>query len=261
MIKLNLKTTNKAQEQIKQYLEANVSEILADKINNGVEITKDNRTLINKKDLDGFWKFATEEARKTAEKGSSGAYVDDETVFGWSIHYFEEDSIEGTLYNEDGTEFKPALPKSNITPTTIPKQTSQKENTQASLFDLLTTESKAKEKIDLEKTTNAEEDIEEQEENLSYKAQLAKYSQQDILEDDEEFTEEEQEEALEQLHNEQDKELTQNELGLEIIENDNERVTIDTTTGEVLSKEQIENSFDKKSLFILMNYLPELEMR
>lgn len=25
---------------------------------------------------------------------------------GWAIHYFEEDSIEGKLYNEDGTEYK-----------------------------------------------------------------------------------------------------------------------------------------------------------
>ena len=239
MIKLNLKTSNKAQEQIKQYLEENVSEVLAEKINNGVEIVKDNKTLINKKDLDGFWKFATEEARKTAEKGSSGAYVDNETVFGWAIHYLEEDSIEGTLYNQDGTEFKPALPKPNITPTTIPKPIPKKENTQASLFDLLSSNTETKQK-----------------ETLSYKGQLAKYSQPDPLdkqegcEDDEDFTEEEQEEALNQLHNNQN----------EIIKKDGE-IVIDTSTGEVLSQEQIEKSFDKKSLFILINYLPELEMR
>ena len=68
MIKLNLTTSNKEQEIIKQYLQENVSEMLANKINNGIKIVKDNKTLINKKDLNGFMKFANEEARKLAEK-------------------------------------------------------------------------------------------------------------------------------------------------------------------------------------------------
>ena len=250
MITLNLKTSNKAQEQIKKYLEANASEILADKINNGVKIVKDNKTLINKKDLNGFWKYATEQARQYGEKADNGAYVDDETVFGWAIHYFEEETIEGTLFNEDGSEYKPITLKANTTTINIPKPIPKKENTQASLFDLLSSNTETKQK-----------------ENLSYKGQLSKYAQPDPLDeqescdDDEEFTEEEQCEALEQLHNEQKEEFTKSGPKLEIIENNNEKVTIDTTTGEVLSKEQIENSFDKKSLFILMNYLPELEMR
>ena len=68
MYKLNLETKTKEQELIKEYLENNVSDIVADKINNGVKITKDNKTLINKKDLTGFMKFATDEAKKQAEK-------------------------------------------------------------------------------------------------------------------------------------------------------------------------------------------------
>ena len=110
MAKLNLITNGIEQEKIKEYLENNASETLAEKINNGIKITKDNKALLSKKDLTGFWKYATEEARKIAEKGARGAYVDDNTVYGWAIHYFEEDSIEGTLYNEDGTEYKPAKP-------------------------------------------------------------------------------------------------------------------------------------------------------
>ena len=51
MIKLNLKTNKKEYEIIKEYLENNVSEELANKINNGVKIVKDNKTLINKKRL------------------------------------------------------------------------------------------------------------------------------------------------------------------------------------------------------------------
>ena len=114
MRELNLEAKNSAQQRIKEYLEQNASEVLADKINNGVSIEKDGKVLINRKTLDGFWKYATEEARKVAEKGVSGAYIEDSVVFGWAIHYFEEDSIEGTLYNEDGTEYakpKPAPEK------------------------------------------------------------------------------------------------------------------------------------------------------
>ena len=111
---LNLKTTTEPQKVVKAFLEHNASDILAHKINNGVKVEKDAKTLINKKTLDGFMKYATDEARKIAEKGSMCACVDDATVFGWAIHYFEEDSIIEKLYNEDGTEYvqpKASTPK------------------------------------------------------------------------------------------------------------------------------------------------------
>ena len=110
MVTLNLSATSPAHKQLKDYLEANAGEILAHKINNGVKIIKDGKTLINKKDLIGFVKYATGEAQKQAEKGSTGTFVEDDTVYGWAIHYFEENSIHGTLYNEDGTEYKPPKP-------------------------------------------------------------------------------------------------------------------------------------------------------
>ena len=134
---INLTPINKEQERIKEYLENNVSDILADKINNGVRIQKDGITLINKKDLNGFWKYATEQARKISEKGSNGAYVNDDTVFGWAMHYFEEDSIEGTLYNEDGSEFK-AQPIKQVKAEYKPvKKPETKPKTQFSLFDFM----------------------------------------------------------------------------------------------------------------------------
>lgn len=68
MIKLNLETNKKEYEIIKEYLENNVSEELADKINNGVKIVKDNKTLINKKTLDTFMQYANEEARKYSKR-------------------------------------------------------------------------------------------------------------------------------------------------------------------------------------------------
>lgn len=138
MPKLNLKTKNEAQELVKAYLEENASEILADKINNGVRIQKDGKTLINKKTLDGFISYATGEARKISEKGANSACVGQSVVFGWAVHFFEEDSIEGTLYNEDGTEYKPpksvakTKPAVSATPPPAPKP-----KPQMSLFDML----------------------------------------------------------------------------------------------------------------------------
>lgn len=155
MIKLNLQTSNKQEEIIKDYLENNVSEVLADKINNGVKIIKDNKTLINKKTLSDFMKYAYEEARKLAEKGTNCACVEDKTVYGWAIHYFEEYSIEGNLYNEDGTEYK-VESKKTITPKVENKPTPKKpEKQQASLFDLMSFD-----------TTQNEEKVDEIEETL-----------------------------------------------------------------------------------------------
>ena len=111
MSKLNLKATNEPQKRIKEYLEQSASDVLADKINYGTEVEKDGKTLINKKTLDGFMMYATNQARELAEKGSQYACVEDATVFGWAIHYFEEDSIEEKLFNEDGTEYQAPKPK------------------------------------------------------------------------------------------------------------------------------------------------------
>ena len=105
-MKLSLEAKNREQQRIKAYLEENASDILVEKINNGVCIEKNGKTLLNRKTLDGFMPFASEEAKKQAEKGARYAMVEDNVVFGWAVHYFEEDSIEGTLYNEDGTEYK-----------------------------------------------------------------------------------------------------------------------------------------------------------
>ena len=137
-MRLNLETKTKEQELVKAYLEENASETLAEKINNGTPFEKDEKTLIKKKTLDGFMKYASDEARKLASKGANSACVEDKVVYGWAIHYFEEDSIEGTLFNADGTEYKPA-PKP--TPAQVRKVEAKKtEQRQATLFDFMETE-------------------------------------------------------------------------------------------------------------------------
>ncbi len=137
-MKLNLQAVTKEEQKVKAYLEANASEVLAEKINGGVHIQKDGKTLINKKTLAGFMKFACDEAKKQAEKGASSACIDDDTVYGWATHYFEEDSIEGTLYNEDGTEYKAPMPKVTAKAPTVKYTPSKPQpKPQMSMFDLL----------------------------------------------------------------------------------------------------------------------------
>lgn len=133
-MKLNLETKTKEQELVKAYLEDNASDTLADKINNGTPFEKDGKIYTNRKNLDGFMKYATEEARKLASKGANSACIEDKVVYGWAMHYFEEDGIEGTLYTPDGTEYKPE-PKTN---TVAVKKAEVKPALQEhTLFDLL----------------------------------------------------------------------------------------------------------------------------
>ena len=136
MIKLNLIAQDEQEERILAYLQENASETLADKINNGTPFEKDGKPLLNKKTLSGFMKYACDEARKLAEKGANSTFIDDQTVYCWAIHFFEEDSIEGTLYTIDGAEYKPAPKKVvNSKPATVKPQPQKQQSLQFSLFD------------------------------------------------------------------------------------------------------------------------------
>ena len=135
-MKLNLTPQNKQEELILNYLQNNASQTLADKINNGTPFEKDGKPLLNKKTLSGFMKYACDEARKLAEKGANSTFIDDQTVYCWAIHFFEEDSIEGTLYTIDGAEYKPAPKKVvNSKPATVKPQPQKQQSLQFSLFD------------------------------------------------------------------------------------------------------------------------------
>ena len=135
-MKLLLEAKTKEQELVKAYLEENASEILADKINNGARIVKDGAVLLNKKTLDGFMTYAADEARKLAEKGARSICVEDKVVYGWAVHYFEEDSMEEKLYNEDGTEYRPK-PKAADKPKPVSPAVKPKPEPQLPLFELM----------------------------------------------------------------------------------------------------------------------------
>ena len=137
-MKLNLNAQNKQEELVLKYLQDNASETLADKINNGTPFEKDGKPLLNKKTLSGFMKYACNEAKSLAEKGATSACIDDATVYGWAIHYFEEESIEGTLYTIDGTEYKPTVKRIESNTVKAKPEPKKQENVQFSFFDNLT---------------------------------------------------------------------------------------------------------------------------
>lgn len=173
-MELNLKANTPAEQRILEYLQNTASETLAEKINNGTPFEKDGNPLLNKKTLSGFMKYACEEARNLAEKGANSACIDDVTVYGWAIHYFEEDSIEGTLYTIDGEKYKPALKKAvNTKPITVKVQPPKPQNLQFSIFD----------KIDDTEIKDTKTDV------LTAETDT----------DDKEFTEEDKNDALRQL--------------------------------------------------------------
>ena len=161
-MKLNLATNCMEHIVLKEYLEENASASLADKINHGVFIEKDGKRLLNRKNLNGFMKYACEEARKLAEKGATSACMKSDIVFGWAIHYFEEDSIEGKLYNEDGSEYTPPKPEykpiQRAPATSISSKPPIKSNAPAqfTLFDLLNKTEEQKEEL-IEETDTVEE--------------------------------------------------------------------------------------------------------
>lgn len=124
MVTLNLKANTPEEQIVLKHLIPQVSDVLAEKINNGVRIKKDGKTLINKKDLSTFMQYATEQAKKqiaeNQRKGAQAVCVQGDDIMNWAIHYFEEDSIEGKLYNVDGTEYKPPKPAAKPVATTTP---------------------------------------------------------------------------------------------------------------------------------------------
>ena len=165
MPKLNLQAKDETQKIIKGYLEEHVSDTLAEKINNGVLIQKDGKSLLNKKTLEGCIEFSAQEAQKLVEKGARAACIQDCVVFGWAIHYFEEDSIEGTLYNQDGTEYRPKTTVPPVSTSTTYTPPAPKPKPQMSLFDLLEKDSSAQKQENVCEN-RSEEDEEPTEEEL-----------------------------------------------------------------------------------------------
>lgn len=121
MNKLNLKANSDYERAILDYLESNTSDALAEKINSG------------QKTLQSCFDYIRGEAKKQAKGGC--AMISDAVVFGWAIHYFEEDEIE----SEVKVKAKATPEPKEIVKKTEKKQakTVEKNEEQLSLFALL----------------------------------------------------------------------------------------------------------------------------
>lgn len=140
MARLNLEAKNQPQALILAYLEQNASESLAERINQG------NHT------LQECFDYIRNEARKQAV--NNVAAIEDRQVYGWAVHYFEEDGNPGdapkveapTAYNVTGP--KPVrivreAKKEDPKPEQLKKEQKQKKqdadqiNGQTSIFDFI----------------------------------------------------------------------------------------------------------------------------
>lgn len=118
---ITIKATTKNEELILNYLNNNASDMLKEKINTG------------KKTLQQCWKYITNEAKKLAINGC--ACIEDKTVFGWAIHFFEEDSIKGDKIKE--APLVKTVKADDPKPKEKPKKEIKQEFEQLNLFDLL----------------------------------------------------------------------------------------------------------------------------
>lgn len=127
-MRLNLRAEGSEQGIVLQYLEANASDVLAEKINNG------------SKTLEGCWKFIEGQAKKKA-KGKNSIAVQDQEVFGWAIHFFEEDDIKEAEKKAETVKATPAEIK-KVEKKPEPKKEPKKEEPkqlegQITLFDFV----------------------------------------------------------------------------------------------------------------------------
>ena len=84
MGRLNLTAEDSTSQIILDYLESNASDSLVEKINTG------NKTLTQ------CFNYIKTEAKKEAVNGC--ACISDAAVFGWAVHFFEEDALKGDDY-------------------------------------------------------------------------------------------------------------------------------------------------------------------
>jgi len=115
-MRLNLQAKGENQKLVLAYLEENASEVLAEKINAG------------SKTMDDCWDFIVECAKEKVKNGC--ACIRDDVVFGWAIHFFEEDSIEPSKAAEETVIVEPKKEVKEV------RKEPKKDLDQISLFDL-----------------------------------------------------------------------------------------------------------------------------
>ena len=127
MARTNLMSDNLTAEEriIAEYIEANASDVLVEKINSGDKGIKD------------CWNFIIDQAKEKAH-GKQGIGIADSVVFGWAMHYFEEDSIKKGETPKVKVEVKAVAPK-KVEKKPVKAEKPKEENLpgQMTIFDLM----------------------------------------------------------------------------------------------------------------------------
>lgn len=122
-MKIQLTANNAYETAVLKYLEENASDALVEKINSG------------EKTLGQCFVYIKDQAKKEAQSGC--AMIEDKVVYGWAVHFFEEDDIE---VNDKGKTKPIPEPKEIVKKTETqkkPNKTVEKNEEQLSLFALL----------------------------------------------------------------------------------------------------------------------------
>lgn len=106
MSRISIEAKTENETLVLSYLNENASDDLVTRINAGT------------KTLSQCWSYITHEARKQAEHGC--ACIPDAIVFGWAIHFFEEDDINGEEYNTKTVKTAHSEEKSEPTVDVVP---------------------------------------------------------------------------------------------------------------------------------------------
>ena len=85
-MQISLEAKTHCEELMLKHIQENATEDLCARINAGC------------KTLAQCWNYIMSEAKKLAENGC--VCIEDSTVFGWGMHFFEEDEINGEAYSK-----------------------------------------------------------------------------------------------------------------------------------------------------------------
>jgi hypothetical protein len=125
-VELKLKADDATEKRVLAYLTENASDPLIEKINAGG------------KTIAGSLGYAKGEAQKLA-KGAGCICIEDDTVFGWIIHYFEEKSIKEPKKKAKGPRVPGGVKKVEKTKKVEkkPPYDPSKDPDQGSMFEVL----------------------------------------------------------------------------------------------------------------------------
>ena len=174
------------------HLKEVISDKTAQKIINGIPVQKDGKDLINKKSIptfltylaDEMYKIATEQRKNQSKKDKKNWTTlakDGNYIIERALAYFDDDTIEGELYEQDGKLYKPAPSKTpdnvvrTVQATTVTRKPEPPKPQQFTLFNFL----EQTKETPVEET----EDLDEDEDNCEETEEVEETDQEEIKDD------------------------------------------------------------------------------